>query len=240
MDNSSYIALSRQAGLAKDMRIVANNIANMSTDGFRRESVVFTEIVDRLGVSGGSISQSASRVRTTDFSQGALRSTGGDFDFAIEGEGFFLIETAEGEALTRGGNFARSEAGELVTSSGRRVLGEGGVPLLFPADANLVSVAADGSISADGQAIGRLSLVTVDDLSSLKRREDGLFETNEAPIPAEAASVRHGFVERSNVNPVQEMTRMIEVQRAYEMGQSFLETEDERIRQAVRIMASGS
>ncbi|MEM7546942.1 MAG: flagellar hook-basal body complex protein [Pseudomonadota bacterium] len=240
MDNAGYVALSRQVGLAKDMRIIANNIANMSSDGFRRESAVFTEIVDNLGVAGGSLSQTASRVRTTDFSLGGLRSTGGEFDFAIEGEGFFRIETAEGEALTRNGSFARSADGELVTASGRRVLGAGGVPLFFPADATAINVGADGIISADGQPVGQLEIVTVEDLSDLRRREDGLFETDQPSIPAIEASLRHGFVERSNVDPVREMTRMIEVQRAYEMGQSFLETEDERIRQAVRIMGAGS
>lgn len=240
MDNPVYITLSRQVGLSKDLRIIANNIANMSTDGFRRESAVFAEMVNRLDASGGSIAQSNAQVRSTDFSQGGLRKTGGELDLAIEGEGFFLIETEAGQALTRAGSFSQSVDGELVTSAGRRVLGEGGVPIFVPGDARSISFGADGSVSADGQPVGRLALATVGDLTTLTRREDGLFETD-APLEAlEEGAVRQGFVEQSNVSPVRELTRMIEVQRAYEMGQSFAKTEDERMRQAVRIMGGAN
>ncbi len=240
MDNPVYITLSRQVGLMKDLRIIANNIANMSTDGYRRESAIFAEIVNRLDASGGSISQTDAHVRATDFTQGGMAKTGGDFDLAIEGAGFFLIETETGQALTRAGAFSRSVDGELVTASGRRVLGAGAVPIFVPGDARAIDVGPDGSISADGQAVGRLALSTVDDLTTLRRREDGLFETDTPLIEVEDGLVRQGFIERSNVSPVRELTRMIEVQRAYEMGQSFAETEDERLRQTVRIMGGNT
>ncbi|MEM8754059.1 MAG: flagellar hook-basal body complex protein [Pseudomonadota bacterium] len=240
MDNPGYVTLSRQTALLHDMRLIANNIANMSTTGYRREGVVFAEIVDKLNVDGGSTSQTSAKVRVTDFSQGALKATGGDFDFAIEGDGFFLIETPDGQALTRSGSFLRNEAGELVTASGLRVLGEGGGPLFFPPDAREIAVATDGTVSADGAPVGRIAVVSVADPATLERREDGLFTTEEEPIEAEGAAVFHRFVENSNVDPVREMTRMIEVQRAYEMGQSFLETEDERARQAVRVLGGGT
>lgn len=239
MDNPSYVTLSRQSGLLKDLNVIANNLANMSTEGFRRESVAFTEVLKRLDVQGGSISQADARARFTDFSQAALRQTGGSLDFAIEGDGFFLIETPTGPALTRKGAFARSIAGELVTSDGDRVLGEGAAPLFFPADARNIKVANDGTISADGQPVGQIALVTVADKSALIRQGSGLFTTAEGVVPADAASLFHGYVEKSNVDPVREMTRMIEVQRSYEMGQSFLSTEDERMRQVIRVMGEG-
>ena len=239
MDNPSYVTLSRQSGLLKDLNVIANNLANMSTEGFRRESVAFTEILKRLDVQGGSISQADARARFTDFSQAELHQTGGSLDFAIEGDGFFLIETPSGPALTRNGAFARSVDGELVTSDGDRVLGEGEAPLFFPADAEKIEVAADGTISADGQPIGQIALVTVADKSALIRQGSGLFTTEEGVAPADAASLFHGYVEKSNVDPVREITRMIEVQRLYEMGQSFLSTEDERMRQVIRVMGGG-
>ena len=239
MDNPGYVTLSRQSGLLKDLNVIANNLANMSTDGFRRESVAFTEVVRRLDVQGGSVSQADANARFTDFSQAGLHQTGGNFDFAIEGDGFFLIETPSGPALTRNGSFTRNIEGELVTSDGNRVLGEGEAPLFFPADAENTQVATDGTISADGQPVGQIALVTVDDKSTLTRQSSGLFRAPEGFQPAGEASLFHGFVEKSNVDPVREITRMIEVQRAYEMGQSFLSTEDERMRQVIRVMGGG-
>ena len=239
MDNPGYVTLSRQTGLLKNLNVIANNLANISTDGFRRESVAFTEVLKRLDIQGGSLSQADARGRITDFTQAELHPTGGSFDFAIEGDGFFLIETPEGPALTRAGSFARSVEGELVTSDGNRVLGEGEAPLFFPAEAEKIKVATDGTISADGQPVGQIALVTVEDKSTLTRSGSGLFTAQEGFVPAENAALFHGFVEKSNVDPVREITRMIEVQRAYEMGQSFLSTEDERMRQVIRVMGGG-
>ena len=234
MDNPGYVTLSRQSGLLDKMGAIANNIANLSTDGFRRESVVFAEVVEALTVEGGAVSQAAARVRTTDFSQGPLRQTGGILDFAIEGDGFFLVEDQAGPVLSRAGSFAQNEVGELVTAEGRRVLDIGEAPILIPAEIRSVSVGTDGTISADGDPIAQLGMVRVADTSLLRRQESGLLFTDQPLLPAENASVFQGFVEQSNVNPVVEITEMIQVQRAYEMGQAFLQAEDERIRQFIR------
>lgn len=238
MDNPSYVTLARQSGLLKNLDVVSNNISNMSTTGFRREGVVFTEVVERLSVLGGSSSQAGARGRLTDFGQAALRATGGAFDLAIEGDGFFVIETEQGPALTRAGAFARNAEGDITTPDGRRLLDEGEAPVFIPADAGEVAIATDGTISADGQPLGRIAVVTVEDRSLLSRAQGGLFTTDQAFIPADDASVFHGFVEGSNVDPVRELTRMIEIQRAYEMGQSFLSNEDERMRQVVKVIGA--
>lgn len=238
MDNTGYITLSRQSGLMKQMETIANNIANASTEGYRREGVIFAEMINQLAAEGGSISQSDARIRRTDFTQAALRDTGGTFDFGIEGDGFFQIETPAGPALTRAGNFGLNTEAELVTQSGSRVLDTGGGPVLLPPEATQISVSTDGTVSADGEPIGQIAMVTIADLSNLTRLPNGLFETTQALIPAENATVFQGFVEESNVNPVIEVTRMIQVQRAYEMGQSFLEAEDERMRQFIRVLGT--
>ncbi|MEX2521101.1 MAG: flagellar hook-basal body complex protein [Paracoccaceae bacterium] len=238
MDNPGYVTLSRQSGLLKDMQIIANNIANLSTDGFRREGAIFAEMVDRMAAVGGSVAQTAARARVTDFSQGALHATGGALDLAIEGDGFFMIETPEGPALSRAGAFARNQDGELATRDGNRLLDEGGAPIFAPPDAREIAIATDGTLSADGQPVGRIGLVTVANLTQLTRRDSGLFTTNEPLIPAEEASVFQGFVEKSNVDPIREIARMIEVQRSYEMGQNFLTAEDDRISQAIRVIGA--
>lgn len=240
MDNPGYVTLSRQTGLLRNLEVVANNLANVSTVGFRREGAIFAEVVERLDVEGGSTSQSSARARATDFAQGALRSTGGTLDLAIEGDGFFMIETREGQALSRAGSFSRSPEGEIVTNDGLRVLDEGGAPLFAPPDAERLVISSDGIISAGGQPIGQVGLVTVEDTAAMTRRSGGLFETDQAVIPAENATLFQGFVEQSNVDPVRELTRMIDVQRAYEMGQSFLKTEDERMRQAIRLLGQNA
>ncbi|AXI48598.1 hypothetical protein C1J03_22925 [Sulfitobacter sp. SK012] len=117
MDNAGYIALTRQTGLAREMQTVANNIANAATTGFRAEGVIFSEYVQRVD-DGASLSMGQGNVRKTSYEQGALTQTGGTFDVAIEGDGYFLVETRQGERLTRAGAFTPNAEGELVTYDG--------------------------------------------------------------------------------------------------------------------------
>ena len=167
MDSAGYITITRQMGLKREMQIVANNIANAATTGYRQEGMIFSEYVKAVE-NGPSLSMGQGNVHNTSFEQGTLSQTGGTFDFAIEGDGFFLIETPAGERLTRAGAFSPNADGDLVTYDGFRVV--------------------------------------------------------------------QGFVEGANVNAIGQLARMIEVQRAYEMGASFLEAEDKRVRQALESM----
>lgn len=232
MEHAGYTTLSRQRGLAREMQIVANNIANAATTGFRAEGLIFSEYVQGVD-NGASLSMGQGNVRSTSFDQGTLTQTGGTYDFAIEGDGFFLVETPEGERLTRAGAFSPSAAGELVTPDGLRVLDAGGAPLFVPPGTQ-ITVAADGTLSADGQPLGQIGLVRPLDPSDMIRESGVLFRTEAGFEPAETARVVQGFIENSNVNSILELTRMIEVQRAYELGQSFLESEDERVRTALK------
>lgn len=230
MDNAGYTTLTRQSGLMREMRLVANNIANVATGGFRKEGLVFSEYVERLGQDTPSLSMVAARGRFTDDRQGVLSQTGNSFDFGIEGEGFFLIETPDGQALTRAGAFTPSAEGELVTSGGLRLLDAGGAPIFIPPDARSVALSADGTLSADGQPLTQIGLYRPADPQDVTRRDGVLFNLSSAPEPVEDGRILQGFIEGANVDPVLEVARMIEVQRAYELGQSFLEHEDERIR----------
>ena len=232
MEHAGYTTLSRQSGLAREMQIVANNIANAATTGFRAEGLIFSEYVRSVDV-GASLSMGQGNIRRTSFEQGALTQTGGTFDFAIEGDGFFLIETPDGERLTRAGAFSPSAAGDLVTADGARVLDAGGAPLFVPPGTQ-ISVSPDGTVSANGDPFGQIGIVRPIDPSDMVREGGVMFRSDSGYEPAETARVMQGFVENSNVNAIQQLSRMIEVQRAYELGQSFLETEDERVRTALK------
>ncbi len=233
MDSASYTTLSRQMGLWNEMNLVANNIANASTTGYRQEGLIFSEFVK--GDAGGrSLSMGHGNVRNTSFLQGSITKTESQFDFAIEGDGFFLVETPQGQRLTRAGSFALSAAGDLVTPDGMPVLDAGGAPIFIPPDAANIAVSADGTLSSEGRLLGQLGLVRPLDESSLTREDGVLFVADGGFEPDDSSRILQGFLEGSNVDPVTMMARMIEVQRAYELGQSFLDTEDQRVRDALR------
>jgi flagellar basal-body rod protein FlgF len=238
MDLAGYVALTRSSGLLKEMQAVANNIANLSTTGFRREGVVFAEMVEALPAEGGSVAMTAARGRWADESPGALEETGGALDLAIEGEGFFTVMTPQGERLTRAGAFARNADGEIVDPSGNALLDEGGGPIVIPFEAEHVAVAADGTLSVDGEPAAKIGLVTVEDRATLFREGGVTFRAEAGTVPLADGRVVQGFLEGSNVNAVGEMARMIEVQRAYEYGQKLMDQEDDRIRQVVRTLAT--
>lgn len=236
MENAGYVTLTRQAGLMREMRVVANNIANASTSGFRQEGVIFSEYVQSMD-GASSVSMGQGNVRRTIYDQGTLTQTGGTFDFAIEGEGFFLIETPQGERLTRAGSFSPNADGDLVTQDGLRVLDPGGAPVFIPPGADDISVSSDGTISTGGNPIGQMGLVRPSDPQELERQNGVMFRVDGGFEPVENGRILQRFIEGSNVNSILQITRMIEVQRAYELGASFLEAEDERVRQALRAMS---
>ena len=235
MDNAAYLSLSRLSGLRKEMDAVANNLANMTTTGFRREGIVFAEVIRALPIEGGSVSMTEARIRRTDLQTGGMERTGGRFDLAIDGEGFFLIGAEEGLRLTRAGAFRADAAGQLVTAAGETVMDAGGAPVQLPPDARESLIEADGAVLADGREVGRVALVNVADTSTLTRM-DGVRFNFEGDLEPADGTIAQGFVEGSNVSPVAEMSRMIDVHRAYEMGQALLDREDERVREAVRTL----
>ena len=234
MDASGYVTLSRQSGLLHQMDVIANNIANESTTGFRREGTVFSEWVAR-SEGGPSLSMGFGNARVVDLSQAGMSMTGGNTDFAIEGDGFFLIDTPQGQQLTRAGNFSPSADGTLVTAEGYQVLDAGGSSIFIPPDAKAVAVAQDGTLSVQGKALAQIGLWAPTDPLSLQHVSGTRFSAASVQ-PASGGKVMQGFLEDSNVNPVTEIASMIYVQRAYEMGQSFLDHEDERSRNVIQTL----
>jgi flagellar basal-body rod protein FlgF len=234
MDAAGYTTLTRQSGLMREMQSVANNIANISTTGFRREGVIFSEYVNQME-DDPSLSMARASGRHIDLTQAGLSQTGSTFDLAIQGQGFFLVETPLGERLTRAGSFTPSAEGELVTPDGHRLLDAGGGPVFVPPGARNIAIGTDGTMSADGEPVAQIGLWQPADPLSLRHQSGTLFSASGVE-PTESGTVMQGFLEDSNVQPVSEIARMIEVQRGYEMGQKFLDAEDERVRGVIQTL----
>jgi flagellar basal-body rod protein FlgF len=237
MDNTMYVALSRQMTLRREMDIIANNIANSDTTGFKVESaMVRTDASDKARMVDGpkTLKFVLDDGVIRDFTQGALNKTGGAFDLAVEGQGFFKVQTAAGERYTRDGRFTISAEGKLTTQAGDPVLGESG-EIVVNAEDGAVTISPDGVVSQKGEAIGKLGVVTFEDLSALSKDGNNLLRntSNIQPEPATAARVRQGMLESSNVNSIRQITRMIEVSRAYESMARTIEGSSELSRRSV-------
>jgi len=231
MSNSIYATISRQDGLLKELQVVANNIANANTTGYKTDRAVFAEYLVSTGTDTPSLSMGALAGHDFDLTQGTVKFTGGKFDVAIQGEGFFALQTPAGERLTRAGSFQVSADGELITPDGASVLDAGNTPIQIPPEAVNISIAGDGTITVDGELLGQLGVFRAN--GQLQRDNDTRFTAAGGIEPVENASVLQGALEASNVSPVLEMARMIEVQRAYEAGQNVLEEEHQRINQTI-------
>lgn len=236
MDNASYIMLTRMSGLRRELQLVAHNIANSATTGYRREGVLFSEFVVGMGRTEPSVSMALGNTRQTVQLQGAMSQTNGRFDFAVEGDGFFQLETGQGPRLTRAGIFTPNAAGELVNPDGHRLLDAGGGPIFVPPGARDVTLAHDGTLSADGVPLGQVGLVLPADPVTLSRAAGTLFAVEGDVVPVENPQILQGFLEDSNVDPMIELSRMIDVQRAYERGQRLMQREDERIKGVIQTL----
>ncbi|SIT80527.1 flagellar hook-basal body complex protein [Pontibaca methylaminivorans] len=235
MDAAAYVTLSRQSGLMQEMRVIANNIANSATTGFRQEGVIFSEYV-RAIPDQPSLSMTRSQVRNTSQEQGMLTQTNGRFDLAIQGDGYFLIETPAGERLTRAGSFTPNAQGDLVTADGHFLLDAGGAPVFVPPDAGDIGISSDGTISSDGRALGQIGLFQPVDPLTMQREDGVMFRAGSGVEPAGGAAILQGYLESSNVSAILQVSRMIEVQRAYEAGQNLLNAEDERLRNVIKTL----
>jgi flagellar basal-body rod protein FlgF len=248
METPSYVALSRQTALVRQMDVVANNLANVATPGFKAEAEVFTTVPIRSQSFGApqKLSYVQDFATARDFSAGPMNPTGNDLDMAIQGDGFFAVQTQNGPRYTRFGHFQLNAAGQLVTKQGYPVL-SGGAPVTIDPDDGPVQVASDGTISADrtqqGNAqvvYGKLDVVDFQDRAQLKPEEGVLFNTSAPPIQVDKPAVVQRMLEQSNVAPVKELTTMIWVQRNYEAVQRFIDGEDDRMKRAVNYIIPSS
>lgn len=231
MPMSVYASLGRQEGLMREMEVVANNLANSSTVGYKSDRAIFSEFIVSGGRDAPSVSMGGLGGHAFDLTQSSLAFTGSNFDIALQGEGYFLVRTEAGDRLTRAGHLQLSAEGELIDSNGNAILEAGGNPITLPPTIEQLSIGNDGSIAADGQLIGQIGIVVPND--QILRDSNTYFVAPNGVRPTEEATIIQGALEQSNVSPVLEVSRMIEVQRAYEAGQAMLEREDQRISQVI-------
>lgn len=220
MENAQLIGLSRQMVLRRELDVIANNIANIETGGYRRHAMMFEEYVMPVAqfqterTIDRDLSYVSDRATYVDFAPGTLKQSGNPLDVAITGPGWFAVETPDGERYTRNGSFQLNADGELITAEGYRVLGTGG-PILLGQDAAGIEIAGDGTISTADQEVGQLRLVEFEDMNGLDADGAATFASEVPPVAATQSAVVQGMVEGSNVKGVAEVTRMIEVTRTY-------------------------
>ena len=213
--------------LAQERRMdqIANNLANVDTAGYKKEDVTFWEMMFRAADQRPRVGKALKIL--TNQEQGSAKETNNTLDFAINGDGFFKIQTASGIRYTRNGNFTLNSQGQLSTQDGNLVMGDGG-PIVLT-DQN-IQVGRDGQINAGGIPINRLTVVTFPDMNALEKEGANLFRPQDATaqeVPVETPSVQQGYLEGANVNIVSEMTEMIDLQRAYQSQQKAIQTSDE-------------
>lgn len=253
MENPTYITLSRQAVLRRQMDVLANNLANMSTPAFKAESLMVVPHESEIAEQGPRGMRVVSFVKDLatvhDMSEGALFHTDNPLDLAISGDGYFAIETAEGERYTRQGSFLIDGDGQLVTTAGDAVLGENGQPIVLPPQSGEIEVARDGTVSArdpllpnQNLIVGRLQVVGFENDYELKREANGLYRTAEGQAPETVVEpkVMQGMLEKSNVNGIVEMTRLIETVRSFQSASKVMDQEHERQRKAIETLTRSS
>lgn len=235
MENALLVGLSAQIALRRNMDIIANNLANVSTAGFKRETPMFEELLAQIEAENSSMREIAF-VRDwgilRDMTSGALLQTGSGFDVAIEGDGMLVVRTPNGERYTRDGHMKLDPQGRIVTSTGDPIVGDGG-PITVPPGVIDIKIATDGTISGPDGPIGRLRVVSFPP-RALHKEGKNLYSADEAPQPATNTRILQGMIERSNVEPVYEMTQMIEVLRAYQHSSEQLNATDDLIRKAMQ------
>ena len=252
MENALLIGMSRQIALQRELDVIANNIANINTTGYKSDGSVFNEFL-MPGASSGQFQGADRRLsfvhdRATwhDFSSGPVNQTGNPLDVAIDGDAFLVVQTPRGERYTRNGALQINATGQLVTNEGYEVQGDGG-PIQFQSTDRDVSINADGSITVregantlSDSSRGKLQLVTFDRISQMQKDGSSLFAAPNGAAPQPAGPrvrVVQGAIEQSNVRSVIEVARMIEVTRTYTQIAGMLQQESDMRRNAIDKLA---
>ena len=239
MENTALAVISQQIGARRQMDVIANNIANANTIGFKSERMVFSEYLQDIG-NGQTIALVKDAAVVRDFSDGPIMATDNPLDVAIRGEGFFQVETADGIRYTRNGRLRLDGDGTLVTSNGYAVLSKDEFPILtIPGDTQ-ITIGADGTVSSESGELGTLAVVAFDNPYSLRKLGNGLYESDVLPSPATDATIVQGALENSNVEPIIEMTRMIALLRSFESSQTLVDQQHDLRRRAIGVLGSVS
>jgi flagellar basal-body rod protein FlgF/flagellar basal-body rod protein FlgG len=226
MDSGYYAACTALISRTQELDTIANNLANTSTNGYRAEQDIFSSVLATAGnPSGSALDQAMNSYgilsgTTLNQNQGALQKTGNDLDVAIEGQGYFEVQTADGPMYTRNGAFQISAHNQLITAQGDAVMGAAGAITLPPGP---ISISTDGTISSSGAVVGKLKLVDFPAGTQINSVGNAYYSAPaNTATPATGSSIREGMLESSNVNPITAMVQLVTAQRSAEMMQRAL------------------
>ena len=240
MQTATYVALANQTVLGRTMDVIANNLANMSTTAFKNESPLFQEYLEPGPTPGQTISYVRDAGVVRDLRQGDLATTGNALDVGIDGNGYFQVNTVDGPRFTRNGRFQLDSGRNLVTAQGYQVLNPTGQPITIPQGATSISIGADGSVATETGPVGKIALSSFNNSQDLVPAGNGLYATSATPTPDTVSTMHQGTIESSNVQPIIEMTQMLDVQRAYASAQNIIEGEDNRLKNAIDKLSKSS
>lgn len=230
------LGLQAQRVLQRRMDIAANNLANISTTGFKADGIVLEEVNDTDAVAAADprdIRFVRDIALMRDMRQGPIAITGNPLDVAIEGDGFFMVQGDNGPLYTRDGAFTMTGDGRLVTSEGRAVLSQGGAPIVFDAQGQSPTIGRDGAISVGGVEVGRLGVAAFARPGALEKVGENLWSAEGQQAGAFEGVTVQGALEGSNVRPVVELTRLIEISRAYQSAAKIVQGADDLRRSAI-------
>lgn len=233
MEMSVLVALSRQMVLRRQMDVLANNIANTSTAGFKSEQMLFREY-EVPTATGDTMSFVQDLAILRDYTEGHFSMTGKSLDLAIAGKGWFVIDTEDGPRYTRNGQFEMNADGEMVDAAGNRVMDANDDVIVFQPGDLTIEVSADGSVTAGGVLRGKIRMVEFENDHILSKQGDSYFKADEEPEDSKESRISQGMLEMSNVKPIVEITTMINVMRAYQSSQNVVEEEDDMQRDAIQ------
>ena len=238
LENASYVALSRQTLIRRKLSITAHNLANVNTPSYKAEKLLFRQFLVQPK-NTGQLSYVQDHRTLRDETIGSISFTNNPLDVAIDGQGFFQVETPLGTRYTRNGAFKLDNNNMLVTSEGHRVQGNAG-DIIIPQGTQKISIADDGQISADDIGIGSFQIYDFEAREDLRKMANGLYITDQEPIDVPQKSLQQGALENSNVKAVMEMSDMISIHREYTSVSNFIRSEDERMKKVIRQMTSRS
>ena len=239
MENPIFISLSRLVALQSKLDVVAGNMANANSTGFKQQKMMFSEVLRKTSMTE-QISMVQDRATVRDMSEGPLEATSNPLDVALRGKGFFVVDTLNGPHYTRAGRFQLNATGQIVDDNGLPVLDSGNRPIAVPNGTTDIRITADGSVfsNVNPQAsVGKINVVSFQDEGKLNEVGNGLFITDQKPQTApKETRVIQGAIEDSNVKPISEITNLIAVQRAYEGVQKMLSAENDRTKKMIQTL----
>jgi flagellar basal-body rod protein FlgF len=216
MDTGIYVALSKEIGTLRDLDVTANNIANVNTTGYESDSLLFTDFLSNTTPQENKVAFANDVTTYRNTEQGTLQTTGNALDAAIQGAGFFVVQTPLGPRYTRNGSFKISGDGNLVNSDGYIVLDDANQPITFDPTDRVIQLRDDGTVNVDSTDRGLMKIVQFDNPQLMHRVGNSLYSSEAAPKPAQDFRVLGGVLERANVQPFTELTHMMYISRSIE------------------------